>query len=343
MMKQRINPLSRRPKSRRLVIAVRGAAGSGKSHFAASLADADLGRLCLFDTERKARLLQGSDGSKFDAIEIEHPDELPEFIDWALDGEGKAQNYGCYALDSWAMYFGRKHREIVQAVRERENNPLAAPTAEDLANDQIVFQEVLRRLCTDSGANVVITDQIGAKGKEDREENEMGRILPMTSSGLEYFVDVMIELFVKVEGFEKVRVARVVKSNASVFPVGAEYKNPTFKTFFDQLNVAPAPEIVSEILETAVETVQTSGDSMSIVPTLETLLEAAEGFGLSRADLVVAARHYCKQSELDQLTQAQIDLLMQKMQERYGKSAEPSVVLSIGKDESAKTPKKVAA
>ncbi|MEL6613256.1 MAG: hypothetical protein AAFQ53_14245, partial [Bacteroidota bacterium] len=206
------NPLSRRPQRRRLVMAVRGAAGAGKSVFAASLADAGLGRLCFFDTERKARLLPGADGTTFDALEIEQPQELPAFIDWALGPEGQAQGYGCYALDSWAMYFGRQHRALLEAVRARTGDPTAQPTAEELQADQLVLQEVLRRLCVDSGACVVITDQIAAKGKEDREENELGRVLPMTASGLEYFVDVMVELFVRVEGFETVRVARVVKS-----------------------------------------------------------------------------------------------------------------------------------
>src|SRR5258708_5181484 len=96
---KRINPLSRRPRRQRLVVAVRGAAGSGKSVFAASLAEAGLGRLCYFDVERKARLLPGSDGSRFDAIEVQQPDELPEFIEWALDGEGRDQGYSCYVLD----------------------------------------------------------------------------------------------------------------------------------------------------------------------------------------------------------------------------------------------------
>src|SRR5215213_6059186 len=130
---KRVNPLSRRPRRQRLVVAVRGAAGTGKSVFASTLADAGLGRLCYFDVERKARLLPGSDGAIFDALEIEHPDELPEFIDWALYGEGRDQNYGCYVLDSWAMYFGRKHRETVQAVRERNGDPTAQPSAEELA------------------------------------------------------------------------------------------------------------------------------------------------------------------------------------------------------------------
>ena len=317
-----INPLSRRPKQRRLVVAVRGAAGTGKSVFAASLADAGLGRLCLFDTERKARLLPGSDGSTFDAIEVEHPDELPAFIDWALDGEGREQGYGCYALDSWALYFGRKHRETLRAVRERTGDPLAMPSAEALAADQIVYQEVLRRLCVDSGACVVITDQIAARGREEREENELGHVLPMTASGLEYFVDVMVELRVRVEGFEQVRVARVVKTNSPDFPVGLELTNPTFADFLARLGEGPKPvEDVPAVIETVVQ-----APAVPEGPTLADLVAQAETFGLAQADLVVAARHYCGRADLERLTADQIAELSDRMAARYGAAdAEPGV------------------
>ncbi|HYY99197.1 MAG TPA: hypothetical protein VE642_11425, partial [Pyrinomonadaceae bacterium] len=191
--KPRINPLSRRPRQQRLVMAVRGGAGTGKSWFLRSLAEAGLGRLCIFDVERKTRLLAGV-GNHFDGLEIEHPDELPEFIDWALSGEGREQNYGCFGLDSWAAYFSAKHAETIKAVRARTNDPLAQPSAEELAADQMVLQGVLRRLCMESGKSVVIVDQIPAKGKEQKEDNEVGRVLPMTASGLEYFVDVMVEV-----------------------------------------------------------------------------------------------------------------------------------------------------
>src|ERR671920_171663 len=135
--KPRVNPLSRRPRQQRLVMAVRGGAGTGKSWFLRSLAEAGLGRLCIFDVERKTRLLAGV-GNHFDGLEIEHPDELPEFIDWALSGEGKEQNYGCFGLDSWAAYFSAKHAETIKAVRERTGDPLAQPSAEELAADQMV-------------------------------------------------------------------------------------------------------------------------------------------------------------------------------------------------------------
>jgi hypothetical protein len=105
------------PRQQRLIMAIRGGAGVGKSHFVSSMAEAGLGKLCIFDTERKARLLRGV-GQTFDALEIEQTDELPEFIEWAINGEGREQNYGCFGLDSWAAYFSAKHSEMLEAVRE---------------------------------------------------------------------------------------------------------------------------------------------------------------------------------------------------------------------------------
>src|SRR5204862_5041034 len=217
----KVNPMSRRPRQQRLVMAVRGGAGTGKSQFIASMADAGLGRLCVLDIERQARLLKGV-GTKFDAFEIEHADELPEFIDWALSGEGREQNYGCFALDSWAGYFSGKHSEMVAAVRERTGDPLAQPSAEELAADQMVLQGVLRRLCMESGKSVVIVDQIPAKGKEQKEDNEVGRVLPMTASGLEYFVDVMVEVSLQERDGDIVLVFQVVKPNSPAFEIGFE-------------------------------------------------------------------------------------------------------------------------
>ena len=312
---QAINPLSRRPKQKRLVIAVRGAAGSGKSWFASSLADAGLGRLLFLDSERKSRLLDGTSGSnpKFDAVEVYHPDELPQFIDWALDGEGREQNYGCYALDSWTMYFGRKHRQSVEAMRQKTGDPTAQPTADQLQADQMVYQEVLRRLCIDSGACVVITDQVAAKGKEDAEENEMGRVLPMTIGGLEYFADIVINLELRVDGFETARVARVIKSNSPHFPIGLEIKNPVFKDFLDRMDDLPQADEddIPAFLKPQAEVLQDDGLG------LEQLIEQAQGFGISKEQLLVAASHYHGVSSLETLNREQITDLTQRLNEKY--------------------------
>lgn len=308
--KPKINPLSRVPRQQRLIMAIRGGAGVGKSHFIRSMSEAGLGKLCIFDTERKARLLRGV-GQTFDALEIEETDELPEFIEWAISGEGTEQNYGCFALDSWAAYFGAKHSEMLEAVRERTGDPLAQPSAEELAADQMILQSVLRKLCIESGKCVVIADQIPAKGKEAKEDNEIGRVLPMTASGLEYFVDVMVEVSLQERDGEITRVFQVVKSNSPAFEVGFEMTgNVTFKDFLDHmraeeaLNLAfeePAKSSVPEFIE--------EKQPISIAPaqmTIEELIKKAESNGFKQADIVTGARIYHNQPNIYHLTADQI-------------------------------------
>lgn len=312
-MNPKVNPLSRRPGQKRLVIAVRGAAGTGKSHFAASLADAGVGRLCFFDVERKSRLLPGATGPapKYDAVEIHHPDELPDFIDWALDGEGRAQGYGAYALDSWSLYFARKHRETLKAVRGRTGDPAAQPSADQLQDDQVLYQEVLRRLCMDSGACVVITDHIAAKGKEQTEENELGQVVPITRGGLEYFIDVMIELSLRADGFETRRIGTVIKSNSEHFPIGMELEEPTFKSLLDKLEEMPV------VKDEVPEFLKLEDEPVAQGPTLQDLVAQASSYGLDRAKLLLAARSYHKVASLEQLSEAQRTDLLARMAEKF--------------------------
>ena len=325
----RINPLSRQPRQQRLVMAVRGGAGVGKSHFIRSVADAGLGRLCVFDTERKTRLLRGV-GTVFDGLEVERPDELPQFIEWALSGEGQAQNYGCFGLDSWAAYFGAKHSETLSAVRERTNDPLAQPSADELAADQLILQGVLRRLCIESGKSVVIVDQIPAKGKEAKEDNEVGRVLPMTASGLEYFVDLMVEISLQERDGEIKRVFQVVKSNSSAFEVGFELVGDVnFKDFLDHLTyesgvdlpiTAPAKSDISETLPNRVTEQPGMATQLPKPPTLPELFEKATAHGFKQSDIVNAARVYHGQTNVQRLTPGQLLDLDQRITARIDKS-----------------------
>ncbi|HEY0048666.1 MAG TPA: hypothetical protein VGB68_05240 [Pyrinomonadaceae bacterium] len=332
MTKPKINPLSRIPRQQRLVMAIRGGAGVGKSHFIRSMSEAGLGKLCIFDTERKARLLRGV-GVQFDALEIENTDELPEFIDWAINGEGREQNYGCFALDSWAAYFGAKHSDMIEAVREKAGDPLAQPSAEELAADQMILQGVLRKLCIESGKSIVIADQIPAKGKEAKEDNEIGRVLPMTASGLEYFVDVMVEVSLQERDGEIVRVFQVVKSNSPAFEVGYEFVgNVTFKDFLDHMRgehalelafEKPAPSKVPEFIE--------ERQPLSLVPntlTIDELVAKAEANGFKKADIVTGAKIYHNQPNIYHLTTEQIADLDRRMTARIEKTKNQDVAAS---------------
>jgi len=322
--KPRVNPLSRRPRQQRLVMAVRGGAGVGKSHFVRSMAEANLGRLCIFDVERKSRLLKGN-GDVFDGLEIERPDELPEFIDWALSGEGQEQNYGCFALDSWASYFSAKHSEMVAAVRERTGDHLAQPSAEELAADQMILQGVLRRLCIESGKSVVIVDQIPAKGKEAKEDNEVGRVLPMTASGLEYFVDIMVEVSLQERDGEIVRVFQIVKSNSPAFEVGFELTGAvTFTDFLNHLKRESGTDLPLETprASSVPETLEEKPSPLSLVaPTLtvQELIAKAERHGFKVADIVTGAKLYHSQTNIYRLTPEQINDLDRRISARIEK------------------------
>lgn len=323
-MKTKVNPLSRIPRQQRLVMAVRGGAGAGKSHFIRSMSEAGLGRLCIFDIERKARLLNGV-GDKFDALEIHQPDELPEFIEWALEGEGREQNYGCYAMDSWAAYFSAKHSEMVAAVRERTGDPLAQPSAEELAADQMILQAVLRKLCIESGKSVVIVDQIPAKGKESKEDNEIGRVLPMTASGLEYFVDVMLEVSLQERDGEITRVFQVIKSNSPAFEVGFELTGDvTFKDFLEHMKraggaelpvEAPKPSTVPEVIEERPTTLKVVQPQM----TVQELVAKAESLGFKQSDVVTGAKVYHNQPNIYRLAPEEIADLDRRMTARAEK------------------------
>lgn len=327
--KPRVNPLSRRPRQQRLVMAVRGGAGVGKSHFVRSMAEANLGRLCIFDVERKSRLLKGN-GDAFDGLEIEHPDELPEFIDWALSGEGQEQNYGCFALDSWASYFSAKHSEMVSAVRERTGDHLAQPSAEELAADQMILQGVLRRLCIESGKSVVIVDQIAAKGKEAKEDNEVGRVLPMTASGLEYFVDIMVEVSLQERDGEVVRVFQIVKSNSPAFEVGFELTGAvTFTDFLNHMKRESGTDLPMETprASSVPETLEEKPSPLSLVaPTLtvQELIAKAERHGFKVADIVTGAKLYHNQTNIYRLTPEQISDLDRRISARIEKMNTPT-------------------
>ncbi len=322
--KPKVNPLSRMPRQQRLIMAIRGGAGVGKSHFVSSMAEAGLGKLCIFDTERKARLLRGV-GQTFDALEIEQTDELPEFIEWAINGEGREQNYGCFGLDSWAAYFSAKHSEMLEAVRERTGDPLAQPSAEELAADQMILQNVLRKLCIESGKCVVIADQIPARGKETKEDNEIGRVLPMTASGLEYFVDVMIEVSLQERGGEVTRVFQVVKSNSPAFEVGFEMTgNIGFKDFLEHMRGEQALELAFEKpAKSDVPEFIEDKTPVSIAPqemTIEDLIKKAEANGFKQADIVTGARIYHNQPNIYHLTAEQIADLDKRMSARVAKT-----------------------
>src|SRR6476661_10199276 len=82
----RPSPLNRRPAARRMVTIFRGPSNTGKTHLALTMAEAGIGKICVFDTEFKTRNVPGVN-ERFDAIESD-PDTLLSDIQWAIDEQG---------------------------------------------------------------------------------------------------------------------------------------------------------------------------------------------------------------------------------------------------------------
>jgi hypothetical protein len=214
---------------------------------------------------------------------------------------------------------------MIEAVREKTGDPLAQPSAEELAADQMILQNVLRKLCIESGKCVVIADQIAARGKESKEDNEIGRVLPMTASGLEYFVDVMLEVSLQERDGEITRVFQVVKSNSPAFEVGFEMTgNIGFKDFLEHMKAEQALELAFETpAKSDVPEFIEDKTPVSIAPqtmTIEDLIEKAEANGFKQADIVTGARIYHNQPNIYHLTAEQITDLDRRMSARVAKT-----------------------
>lgn len=325
----RFNPQAHRPKTQRLRVGVRGASGTRKSTFAASMAEAGLGKLCFFDTELKSCHIPGHDGSRFDAYELSDPDELSAAIHWALhEPDGRAQGYGCYVLDSWNQWFAPKYAEFLDAKRRETGNPYPELDGSDLQRLQVVCGEVLRPLCIESKACVVITDTIAGKGLEEKADNEVGRIVPISASGLEYLVDVLVEAELRLadDGLSEICVHRVVKSNNQAFPIGLVLRNPTFKDYLTRLgtaNVANAETIKAESEDLPVLTV------MPPVPPsreelLSSLLDKVARLGFTTENLVSAANRGFGKTLLAELTVEEIAQLDERLEAAALKRGAPA-------------------
>jgi hypothetical protein len=321
-MSERVfNPDRHRPRATRLRIGVRGAAGTRKSSFAASAVDAGLGRVCYLDTEGKACHIPGSDGTRFDAFEIADPEDLGPAIAWALhDPQARAAGYGVYVLDSFAGWFQPVYAGFLAAKRAETGNPYAALDGADLQRLQVVVGEILRPLCVESRACVILTDTIAGKGLEEQADNEVGRIVPLTAAGLEYFVDVLVEVDLRLsgDGFSETAVHRVVKTNNRAFPIGLVLENPTFRTYLDLLGKDAG---IPDAAQIAAEQADLAAPVLAVVPPappspaelLAELLAFVAERGFTREHLVGAAVRYHQTPLLEKLEAEQIADLRERV------------------------------
>src|SRR3954453_11105734 len=223
------SPLNRRPAVRRLVTIFRGPSNTGKTHLALSMAEAGVGRVCVFDTEFKTRNVPGVN-ERFDSIESD-PDTLLEDIQWAIDERTPdgSPAYAGLVLDSWNGYFDTLYGRAIE-LAERERGEGAKLTASEVELLQTKAKKVLDLLCRISRRWVAVTEHAVPQGQE-LDENEAGQLIIMTIGGTDYYSDVTFDLsLVLGEDFRAQHTATVIKTNVShLYPLGRKTVDLDFR------------------------------------------------------------------------------------------------------------------
>ena len=306
----RSSPLNRRPTARRLVTIFRGPSNTGKTHLALSMAEAGIGRGCVFDTEDKTRNVLGVN-ERFDAIESD-PDTLLDDIQWAINERDENGNpvYGGLVLDSWNGYFDTLYGRAIE-LAEQQRGEGAKLTTNEVDVLQTKAKKVLDLLCRVSRRWVAITEHAVPQGQE-LDENEAGQLIIMTIGGTDYYSDVTFNLsLVLGEDFRAKRLATVSKTNVDhLYGLGRKIEGLTFRQLVEEVN-AQAPIKQVEIPAARAQAPQI--EPQEPVLTLQDLLNKADEYGIAEIHMSKAAARYCKGKRLDQLDAEEIGSLFDRL------------------------------
>lgn len=318
----RPSPLNRRPAARRLVTIFRGPSNTGKTHLALSMAEAGIGRVCVFDTEFKTRNVPGVN-ERFDAIECD-PDTLFEDIQWAIAETGPDSNplYGGLVLDSWNGYFDTLYGRAIE-LAEQQRGEGAKLTTGEVELLQTKAKKVLDLLCRVSRRWVAITEHAVAAGQE-LDENEAGQLVIMTIGGTDYYSDVTFDLSLALGGdFRVQHAATVVKTNVShLYPLGRKLVDPDYRQFVREVTAQePIKQFEPSTLPAPVQPTEPEAVAMS----LDDLLAKAEEYGIAEVHMSKAAARYCNGKRLEQLSASEIEFLYNRLVEsREGEASDSS-------------------
>jgi hypothetical protein len=317
----RPSPLNRRPVARRLVTIFRGPSNTGKTHLALSMAEAGVGKICVFDTEFKTRNVPGVN-ERFDAIESD-PDTLLEDIQWAIEERGPDGSplYGGLVLDSWNGYFDTLYGRAIE-MAEQQRGEGAKLTNSEVELLQTKAKKVLDLLCRVSRRWVAITEHAVPQGQE-LDENVAGQLVIMTIGGTDYYSDVTFDLSLLLGGdFRVQHAATVVKTNVShLYPLGRKLIDLDYKQLVKEVNAQePIKQFEPTTVPTPVQPVEPEATAM----TLDDLLGKAEEYGIAEVHMSKAAARYCNGKRLEQLTASEIEFLYNRLVESRGPDASES-------------------
>src|SRR5919199_1149033 len=296
-----------------LLVAIRGPAGSGKSVQAFSLADAGLGRIALLDTENKYRSLpKGGRHPNVDIFACAGPGKLEARVDWLLDvAPGEGRTWAGVILDSFDGYFTLRWGAFIRRLKAAHGADYQ-PTRQEVQNEIRDLTLVISRLTRESNMSVFITDTF-ERSEAEHEGNETGVLMTPTLAGLEKFVDLVVETSVEADLRPRYW-STVVKSNlADIFPLSERFENASAAMYLERYRAARAADLGDADASAGAPGADDELPEPTLAPTLLALRTYYLEHGFSEAALINGAKRHCGGRPLEQLTNDDRRLLMQRL------------------------------
>jgi len=307
-----------------LLVAIRGSAGSGKSVQAFSLADAGIGRIALLDTENKARSLpKGGRHPNLDIFACAGPGKLEARVDWLLDVAPSAgKRWAGVILDSFDGYFTLRWGAFIRRMKGVHGADYQ-PSPQEIHNEIRDITLVMSRLTRESNLTVFITDTF-ERGEAQHEGNETGVLMTPTLAGIEKFVDLVVETSVEAD-LRPRYISTIVKSNLTeMFPLSERFENASAAMYLERYRVARAAELDDSDRSAGVPGALDELPEPAPAPSLLALRTYYLEQGFSEAALINGAKRHCGGRALEQLTNDDRRLLMQRLDEFLATQAPPA-------------------
>jgi hypothetical protein len=260
-----------------------------------------------------ASLPKGGRHPNLDIFNCAGAGKLEARVDWMLDVapvEGK--RWGGVILDSFDGYFTLRWGAFIRRLKAARGAEYQ-PSAQQVQNEIRDITVVLSRLTRESNMTVFITDTFERSEATEREGNETGVLMTPTLAGIEKFVDVVVETSVEAD-LRPRYFSTVVKSNLTeMFPLSERFENATARLYLERYWSARALELGE--LAAQAPTVLADLPQPAPAPSLLALRTYYLEHGFSEAALVNGAKRHCAGRTLEQLTDEDRRVLLQRLDE----------------------------
>jgi hypothetical protein len=225
-------------------------------------------------------------------------------------------------LDSFDGYFTLRWGAFIRRMKGVHGADYQ-PSPQEIHNEIRDITLVMSRLTRESNLTVFITDTF-ERGEAQHEGNETGVLMTPTLAGIEKFVDLVVETSVEAD-LRPRYISTVVKSNLTeIFPLSERFENASAALYLERYRVGRAAELDDGDRSAGAPGALDELPEPAPAPSLLALRTYYLEQGFSEAALINGAKRHCGGRALEQLTNDDRRLLMQRLDEFLTTQAPPA-------------------